>query len=176
MLRAGLKSGLCLRLRRFDGAGRLRTSGAAGKGQQGDVARAFDRDAEPALMTRTDAGHAARKNLAALLNELRQDVGALVVDEVHLLDAELADFLFAEILALSAGTATRTAWPAGTTLAAATARATFTARPTVATFAARAALALRRTFAVTTRAALSAPFARGGSWSGGWSLRLFLFL
>jgi hypothetical protein len=45
------------------------------------------------------------------LHELRQDVGALIVDEVHLLDAELADFLFAEILALAArpssGTAAR---------------------------------------------------------------------
>src|SRR5882672_9813086 len=66
-------------------------------------------------MARADAGHAARENFAALLHELREDVGALVVDEVHFFDAKLADFLFAEILALaaraSAGTAfaTRTA-------------------------------------------------------------------
>ena len=64
-------------------------------------------------MTGADAGHAARKNLAALLHELRQDVGALVVDEVHLLDTELADFLFAEILALAAARAAGTT--AGTT-------------------------------------------------------------
>jgi hypothetical protein len=40
---------------------------------------------------------------------LRQNVGALVVDEIHLLDAELADFLLAEILALPARTPARTA-------------------------------------------------------------------
>ena len=60
-------------------------------------------------MARADAGHAARENLAALLHELREDVGALVVDEVHFLDAELADFLFAEVLALAAA---RAAWSA----------------------------------------------------------------
>src|ERR1700682_583278 len=58
-------------------------------------------------MPRTHSGHAARKNLAALLHELREDVGAFVVDEVHLLDAKLAHFLLAEILAF---TTTRTAW------------------------------------------------------------------
>ena len=73
-------------------------------------------------MTRANAGHAARQNLAAFLHELRQDVGALVVDEVHLLDTELADLLFAEILALAA------ARTAGTTARAAlTTRATWAA-------------------------------------------------
>jgi hypothetical protein len=46
------------------------------------------------------------------LHELRKDVGALVVDEVHLLDTELADLFLAEILALAAARtagATRTA-------------------------------------------------------------------
>jgi hypothetical protein len=98
----------------------LRACGTACERQQGDVARALDGDAEPALMARADAGHAARKNFAALLNELRKNVGALVVDEVHLLDTELADFLFAEILALAARTAARStgtsaAWAAFTT-------------------------------------------------------------
>ena len=101
----------------------LRTRGTASERKQRDVARALDRFAEPALMTRADAGHTARQNLAAFLNELRQDVGTLVVDEVHLLDTELADFLFAEILALAAtwtaGTTARTAFATRTTVSAA---------------------------------------------------------
>ena len=76
-------------------------------------------------MTGADAGHAARENLAALLHELRQNVGALVVDEVHLLDTELADFLFAEILALAAARAAgTTAGTAFTTWAAVSAAGT----------------------------------------------------
>lgn len=77
-------------------------------------------------MASANARHAARQNLAALLHELRQDVGALVVDEVHLLDTELANFLFAEILALAAArttgttrTAARTAFAAWTAVSAA---------------------------------------------------------
>jgi hypothetical protein len=89
----------------------MRAGGAASEWQQRDVACALDRFAEPTLVARADAGHAARENFAAFLHELRQDVGALVVDEVHLLDAELADFLFAEVLALAAA---RSAWTAGT--------------------------------------------------------------
>ncbi len=73
-------------------------------------------------MTSADTGHAARQNLAALLHELRQDVGALVVDEVHLLDTKLADLLLTEILALAATRAAGTTW---------TARSTFTPRTTV---------------------------------------------
>src|SRR5580692_10595658 len=101
---------------RNDLARGLRACGAACERQQGDVARALDGDAKPALVARADAGHAARENFAALLNELRKNVGALVVDEIHLLDAKLADFLFAEILTLaarpSAGTARTSAWSA----------------------------------------------------------------
>src|SRR5580704_1498888 len=100
----------------------LRTRGASGERKQRDVARALDRFAEPTLMAGANSRHAARQNLSALLNELRQDVGALVVDEVHLLDTELADFLFAEILALAAA---RTAGP--TARAALTTRATWAA-------------------------------------------------
>jgi hypothetical protein len=100
----------------------LRTRGASGERKQRDVTRALDRFAEPALVTSANARHAARKNLAALLHELRQDVGTLVVDEIHLLDTKLADFLLAEILALAA------ARTAGTTRAA---RTTFAARTTV---------------------------------------------
>jgi hypothetical protein len=94
----------------------LRPGGAACEWQQRDVASALDGFAEPALVARADAGHAARQNLAALLDELREDVSAFVVDEVHLLDAKLADFLLAEILALAAA---RAAWTAAGTSGAA---------------------------------------------------------
>ena len=109
-----------------DRARRLRAGGAAGERQQRDVAGALDGFTEPTLMSRANASHASRQNLAALLHELRQDVGALVVDEVHLLDTELANFLFAEILALAAArtagttrTATRTAFAAWAAVSAA---------------------------------------------------------
>jgi hypothetical protein len=92
--------------------------------QQSDVARSLDRHAQPALVPCTNARHAARQNLAALLYELRQNVRALVVDHVHLLDAELANFLLAEILALAARPATRTAWTSA-------ARSAFTPRTTM---------------------------------------------
>ena len=120
----------------------LRARGAACERQQRDVARALDRFAEPALMARANARHAARQNLSALLHELRQNVGALVVDEVHLLDTELADFLLAEILALAAARTAGTSWTAA--WAAFAARTTVTATGaamsaagTVSTFAAR---------------------------------------
>jgi hypothetical protein len=102
---------------RDDLARRLRACGAACERKQGDVARALNGDAEPALVARANSGHTPRQNLAALLNELRKNVRAFVVDEVHLLDAKLADFLLAEILAFAtrpaAGSArTTTAWAA----------------------------------------------------------------
>jgi hypothetical protein len=102
---------------RNDLARRLRACGAARERQQGNVAGALDGHAEPALVARANSGHAPRKNFPAFLNELRKNVRALVVDEVHLLDAKLADFLFAEILPLAAGTAagaarTTAAWSA----------------------------------------------------------------
>ncbi len=93
-------------------------------------------------MARADAGHAARENFAALLHELREDVGALVVDEVHLLDAKLADFLLAEILALAARASAGTARSTGAAFAT---RAAMTA--------ARAVSATVTTGAVTTRCA-----------------------
>src|SRR4029077_12877950 len=85
------------------------TRGAAREGHQRDVAGTLDGYAKPTLVARANACHAARENFAALLHELREDVGALVVDEVHFLDAELADLLFAEVLALAAA---RAAWSA----------------------------------------------------------------
>jgi hypothetical protein len=114
----------------------LRAGGAACEWKQGDVTGALDGFAQPTLVARADAGHAAGQDLAALLHELREDVGALVVDEVHLFDTKLADFLFAEILALAAA---RAAWAAAGTSGAAftawsavsAARATMTAAGTV---------------------------------------------
>jgi hypothetical protein len=111
----------------------LHPAGAASEGQQSDVARALDGDTEPALMARADARHAARENLAAFLDELRQDVGALIVDEVHLLDAEFADFFLAEILALSAGTTSGAAGSTRTAFAASATGTTFAASPTTVT-------------------------------------------
>ena len=92
----------------------LRARRAARKRQQRDVARPLDGHAQPALMTRAHSRHPARENLPPFLNELRQDVRALVVDEVHLLDAELAHLLLPEILALAPGPASGTARTAAT--------------------------------------------------------------
>jgi hypothetical protein len=117
----------------------VRACGAAGEGHQRDVAGALDGYAEPTLVARADSCHAARKNLAALLHELREDVGALVVDEVHLLDAELADFLFAEILALAAGASARSTGAAFATRAAVTATGAVSAAVTAGAFATRCA-------------------------------------
>jgi len=106
-------------------------SGAAGSAacewKQSNVAGAFDGDAQPALVTSTDAGHAARKNLAALLYELRKNIRALVVDQVDFLDAELADFFLAEKLALAAARSTgTTTWTAGAAFTATASAATGT--------------------------------------------------
>jgi len=109
----------------YNDARGLRARSAARERQQSDVAGALDGHTQPALVPRAHSRHAPRENFPALLHELRQDVRALVVDEVHLLDAEFANFLFAEILALATRPAT---WAAGPT----TARAAFAARTTVA--------------------------------------------
>jgi hypothetical protein len=109
-------------------ARRLRSGRAACKRQQSDIARALDGHAKPALVAGANAGHAPRENLAALLHELRKNVRALVINEVHLFDAELANFFLAEILPLaartSAGTSRATAWTAFASRAAVTAGAT----------------------------------------------------
>jgi hypothetical protein len=93
-------------------------------------------------MARADAGHAARENLAALLHELREDVGAFVVDEIHFLDAELADFFLAEVLALAAGPSAGTARSTGAAFATRspmTAAGAVTAAVTTGAFTARCA-------------------------------------
>ena len=115
---------LHLLLGRFHRARSRAARGAASERQQSNVAGTLDGHTEPTLVTRANAGHAARKNLAALLHELRKNVGALVVDQVHFLDTKLADFLFAEELPLAAArstwTAARTSWSTTFTPSAAT--------------------------------------------------------
>src|ERR1051325_3141890 len=77
--------------------------------QRGD-ARALDGVLQLALMQRARAGDAARKNLAALGDELLQRLHVLEVDVLDLLDAELADALAAiEELLLAALLSARTA-------------------------------------------------------------------
>src|SRR6516225_5957914 len=62
--------------------------------------------------------------------------GALVVDEIHLLDTELADFLLAEILALAAARTSRSAGTAFSTASSGTAfSSASTGMSTLATFA-----------------------------------------
>src|SRR5216683_3691221 len=102
-------------------ARRLRARCAACKRHEGDVPRTFNRYAQPTLVSRAHAGHPARQNFSALLHELRQDVRALVVDEIHLLHAELANLFLAEILPLPA-------WPSARTARASTARTSFASR------------------------------------------------
>ncbi len=145
--------GMSCRRSRHDYARCLRARRAARKRQQRDVARPLNGHAEPALMTRAHARHPPRQNLPALLHELRQDVRALVVDEVHLLDAELAHLLLPEILALAprpaSGTSrTASAWSA---------------------FAPRTTVPAARTAVTTTMAAFT-PRSSAGRWC------LFLFL
>ncbi len=146
----------CFGLVRVHRTRRRAACGAAGKWQQSDVAGALDGNAEPTLVTGANTGHAARKDLAALLHELRKNVGALVVDEIDLFDTELADFLFAEKLALaaawSAGTAT---WTAGAAFAATAATGT--------TFAASTTAAVSTMTTVTSAWAAAGPPSRRGA-------------
>ena len=109
-------------------------------------------------MTRANAGHAARKNFAALLHELGKNVGALVVDQVHLLDAKLADFFLAKKLSLAAARSAGTA-------ARATGSATFAAHATCA--AAGTAFATATAASVTAVAAM--PALSTATWSAGTS-------
>src|ERR1700682_3247792 len=145
--------GMSLRRSRHDHARCLRARRAACKRQQRDVARPLDSHAQPPLMPRAHARHPPRQNLPALLHELRQDVRALVVDEVHLLGAELAHLLLPEILPLAP-------WPASGTARTAAAWSAFAPRTTVS--AARTA--------VTTTMASFTPRSSAGRWC------LFLFL
>src|ERR1019366_7225187 len=72
------------------------------KRQQRDISRALDGFAQPALVTRAGAGHAARKNFAAILHEGVQHVRLFVINVINLIYAETAHFPLAEKLALPA--------------------------------------------------------------------------
>src|SRR4029077_4581295 len=65
---------------------------------------------------------------AALLHELRKNVGALGVDQIDLLDTKLADLLLAEKLALAPRTSAGAAWSPGPAFATSPARTALTAR------------------------------------------------
>src|SRR5208337_213663 len=154
---------------------RLRARRAPGKRQQRDIARALDGLAQPTLVTRAHPSHAPGQNLPAFLHELRKYVRALVVDEVHLLDTELADFLLAEILTLAAArTSGSSTWPARSSLA------SFTASATRTTFAASASSAMSAFASFARRGRRSWSSGSGSRGCGGWrwwrGLRLFLFL
>src|SRR5712692_150604 len=62
-----------------------------GVGKQRDVAGALERDREAALVTGTGSGHAARKNLAPLADKAAEARDFFVIDQMDLLDAEVAD-------------------------------------------------------------------------------------
>src|SRR5579884_4338069 len=70
--------------------------------QQRDVASLLDRSSKTTLVGRADPTQPPRHNLSALGDELRQQPVILVVDGVNLLDAELANLLPPEVLALGA--------------------------------------------------------------------------
>ena len=101
-------------------------------------------------MARADAGHAARKNFTAFLHELRKNVGALVVDEIHFFDTELTYFFLAEELTLAAARSAGTA-----------------ARTTRAAFAARAAPAAETTFATPASSAVATMTSVSAAWAAG---------
>jgi hypothetical protein len=136
-----------------------------GKREQCNIARSLDRFAQPTLVTRTCASHAARKNLAALLHERLEHLRLLVIDEVNTLDAKSANFLLAEILTFSAtarasGSASRSAGPS-----------TFTALSTattagIAAFATLPAAGTSRSTAFTALPTAGMAFGAGRAGSG----------
>src|SRR5271170_1199864 len=81
---------------------------ARSKGQQSNVARLLDGQAEATLMPCAHSGQTARNDLATLGNEALQQANVAIGDGVDLLGAELADLLAPEELA-AAWTATRSA-------------------------------------------------------------------
>src|ERR1022692_2355231 len=90
-----------------------------GERQQRDILRPLDCHCEPSLVPRASSGHAARKNLAAFLQERRQNLRLFVIDVVRLIDAEPANLLLANEASFAAlrGTAWTTrpaAWRTGT--------------------------------------------------------------
>src|SRR5260370_4394591 len=88
---------------------------ARSEGQQRDVTRLFDGQAEAALMPCAHTSQATRNDLAALRDKTLQQADVAVGDRVALLGAELADLLAPEELASTwsaSGSAGRP-WKAG---------------------------------------------------------------
>src|SRR3954467_7672614 len=71
----------------------LPSARSAGVGQQRHLAAVLDRDGDVALVLRAVSGHPAGADLAAVGDELAQQVGVLVVDVGVLLLAEGAHLL-----------------------------------------------------------------------------------
>ena len=61
---------------------------------------AFERDREAALMTSAGSRHTTRKDFAALADETAQARNLFVVDQMDLLNAEVADLLMRLTIAL----------------------------------------------------------------------------
>ena len=133
----------------------------------GRFLRPLDGHRQPALVPRARAGHAARKNLAALLNERRQNLRALVVDEVGFVHAEAANFLFADEAALAALAGHRGRWPPAAALR---------AGPAVPSTGAEASWAARRRSGMSRRSRWArmelAALGCGRRWRGRFALRL----
>src|SRR6202034_3952570 len=70
--------------------------------QQRDILRPLDRHGQPSLMPRTSPRHAPRQNLPAFLNERRQNLRLLVIDEIGFIHAEPATLLLAHEVPLPA--------------------------------------------------------------------------
>ena len=63
---------------------------------------ALDGYRQPTLMTGASAGHAARENLSAFLDERGENLGFFVIDVIDAVYAETADLLLADVVALAA--------------------------------------------------------------------------
>ena len=75
------------------------------KRQQSDVAGLLDGAGQAALVRCTNAGKAARHDLAALGHEALQQANVAIGNRIDLLGAELADLLSTEELAAATGAA-----------------------------------------------------------------------
>jgi hypothetical protein len=89
---------------------------ARSKGEQSNIARLLDGQAETTLVPCAHTRQAARDNLAALGDKALQQANIAVGDSVDLLGAKLANFLAPEELAAARTTGRRAGgtWSAGT--------------------------------------------------------------
>src|SRR5579864_1080181 len=77
--------------------------------QKSYVLCALDGNRQPALVARASAGHSPRENLTALLHERLENLRLLVIDQINFIDAEAADLLFADVIALTTARSRRSA-------------------------------------------------------------------